>query len=315
MSVNNSAMASLQGAKILVTGAAGFIGSALSRRLCAHGVEVHGLYRRMPPAETAGAWQCDLNDLTTLRHIVSAVKPDLIIHLASHVAGARSLELVAPTLHSNLVGTVNLLTAATEAGCRRVIVTGSMEESRPDNDWPVPNSPYSAAKAAASAYARMFHRLYETPVVILRLFMVYGPGQQDLKKLIPYTALSLLQNRAPEISSGRRQVDWVYVDDVVESFIAAAGTDGIEGQTFDIGSGELATVRTVVERLVELINPGIAPCFGAVAERAFEREPVANVADTAARLGWRASTPLHQGLAQTAEWYRQNIARDLLAVV
>jgi len=311
----NSAQRSLHGAKVLVTGAAGFIGSALTHRLSAAGADVHGLYRRMSPAKTAGAWQCDLGDLAAVRQIVSAVRPDLIFHLASHVAGARGLDLVAPTLHSNLLGTVNLLTAATETGCRRVVLTGSMEEPPPQRDWPVPNSPYSAAKAAASAYGRMFHRLYQTPVVILRLFMVYGPGQQDLKKLIPYTALSLLQNRAPEISSGRRRVDWVYIDDVVDGFVAAAGVDGIEGQTLDIGSGELVPVRAVVEQLVELINPAIHPRFGALAERALECEPVADVGDARARLGWRAAMPLHQGLAQTVEWYRRKIARDLPAAV
>lgn len=307
--------ASLQGAKALVTGAAGFIGAALARRLGAHGVEVHGLYRRTPPAETAGAWQCDLADLSAVRQIVSTVNPDLVFHLAGHVAGARGLDLVAPTLYSNLVGTVNLLTAVTEARCRRVVLTGSMEEPPPDLHWPVPNSPYSAAKAAASAYGRMFQRLYGTPVVILRLFMVYGPAQQDLKKIIPYTILSLLQNRAPAVSNGLRGVDWVYVDDVVESYVAAATAEGIEGETLDVGSGELVTVRTVVERLVGLINPAIQPNFGAVAERALEREPTANVAEAAARLGWRASTPLNRGLAQTAEWYRQNVARDLVAAI
>ncbi len=88
---------------------------------------------------------------------------------------SRALDWVVPTVKNNLLSTVNLLAAAAETGCHRFVVAGSMEEPT-DPLAAIPNSPYAAAKSASTAYARMFHALYDLPVVVLRLFMVYGPG-------------------------------------------------------------------------------------------------------------------------------------------
>jgi nucleoside-diphosphate-sugar epimerase len=151
----------------------------------------------------------------------------------------------------------------------------------------------------------MFQALYQLPVITLRVFMVYGPGQQDLKKLVPYVVLSLLRGEAPKVSSGNRQVDWIYVSDVVEGFLAAGLTPEATG-TVDIGSGELVTIRQVVERLVNLVNPGIQPVFGALPERPMEQVRAAKTA-TSARIGWKQTTSLDQGLRQTVEWYAAQV--------
>lgn len=297
-----------RGARALVTGASGFIGAAVTRRLLQEGVEVHALYRRTPAENLHHAiWrQCDVEDGAAVRRIVGTVHPDFVFHLASHVSGSRELEIVGPTLRSNLLSTVNVLTAATETGCRRIVLTGSMEEPAPSAAWSVPSSPYAAAKSAASAYGRMFHMLYGAPVVMLRLFMVYGPGQTDIKKLVPYTIMSLLNGTAPQLSSGRRNVDWVYVDDVVESYMRAALRSGVEGKTIDIASGQPVTVRTLVERLVAMINADIAPQFGALVERAGEQEPVANLTAAETLLQWQAKTDLTEGLKRTVSWYQDH---------
>jgi nucleoside-diphosphate-sugar epimerase len=180
-----------------------------------------------------------------------------------------------------------------------------MEEPQPDGNWPVPCSPYAAAKFAASAYGRMFHSLYRTPVATLRLFMVYGPGQQDVKKLVPYVTLSLLEGRAPELSSGVRRVDWIYVDDVVDGYLAAALSPAVDGCTIDLGSGELVSVRSVVERLTTIVGtPGVVPVFGAVSDRPMEQERCAVLAEARAVLGWSPRTPLDDGLRRTVDWYR-----------
>jgi nucleoside-diphosphate-sugar epimerase len=76
----------------------------------------------------------------------------------------------------------------------------------------------------------MFHALYHTPVTILRLYMVYGPGQQDLRKLVPYVTLALLKGEMPRVSSGVREVDRIYVDDVAAGYLAAATATGVEGE-------------------------------------------------------------------------------------
>ena len=171
-------------------------------------------------------------------------------------------------------------------------------------EFPPPASPYAAAKQGASAYARMFHALYGTPVVTARVFMVYGPGQRDLAKLGPYVALSLQRGERPSLSSGERPVDWVYVDDVVEGLLALALTPGIEGRRLDLGSGELVTVRGVAERLAELAGEGAELGIGERPDRPMEPVRRADVETTRELTGWTPRVALDDGLARTGEHYR-----------
>jgi nucleoside-diphosphate-sugar epimerase len=151
----------------------------------------------------------------------------------------------------------------------------------------------------------MFHTLFELPVVVLRVFMVYGPGQQDTRKLVPYTILSALRGESPKLSSGVREVDWVYVDDVVDAYLAAASATEAEGSVADVGSGDLLSIRRIVEKIVELVDPSIVPGFGAVEDRPQEQTRRANVARSAELLGWSPGTPLEAGLRSTIAWYRE----------
>jgi nucleoside-diphosphate-sugar epimerase len=296
-----NAVGSLDGRRALVTGASGFIGSRLSQRLLEAGASVHAASR----SEQTGAdirWSTvDIADTDAARTLVADVKPDLIFHLASHVSGSRDLSAIVPTLRANFLSTVNLLLAAAELGCSRFLLAGSLEE--PDDEEPIPVSPYAAAKFAGGAYAKMFHRLHGVPVVLLRIFMVYGPGQKDETKLVPYVITSLLRGESPGLSNGTRPVDWVYVDDVVEALLAAAQTQSAVGETIDVGSGTLTPVREVVEQIVRLMRPSAGPRFGIVPERPNERIRVADSERTRAVLGWAPDTSLEDGLAATVDWY------------
>jgi nucleoside-diphosphate-sugar epimerase len=150
----------------------------------------------------------------------------------------------------------------------------------------------------------MFHSLYSLPVVVARLFMVYGPGQRDPKKLIPSVIGSLLRKEPPRVSSGERPVDWVYIDDVVSGILALGQAPGVEGKTVDIGTGVLTTVRGVVETLAELIPGAPAPEFGSVTTRRDEQVRAARVEQTRATMGWSAQVGLSDGLSRTIEWFR-----------
>jgi UDP-glucose 4-epimerase len=297
-------VARLDGRRALVTGGRGFIGGALCRRLEEAGAEVYTL-GRTPPREAPDrrALVGDLQIVDQAREVFRTVRPHVVFHLASQVVGARSLDVVLSTLHHNLTATVNLLTAAREADCDRVILAGSMEEPDPSGDWSVPSSPYAAAKLAASTYGRMFHALFDLPVVLLRLFMVYGPGQQDLSKLIPHVITSLHRGEEPTFTSGTRLVDWIYVDDVADAFVKAAQAQGIEGATLDIGSGELTPIREVVCKLFEFMGATHAPRFGQLEDRPMEQERRADVARPRQAMGWAPRTSLDEGLRHAVAWY------------
>ena len=296
------------GRRVLVTGATGFIGGALARRLRELGAEVHGASRReiheQPPCQHW--WRADLAEISETRRLLEAARPEIVFHLAGVASGRRELAGVLPMLRANLMAVVNLLVAATEQRLGRLVLAGSLEEPPLHDVATAPHSPYTAAKLSARAYARMCHALYGTPVVCPRLFMVYGPAQPDVGKLIPYVTLSLLRDEPPALSSGARPVDWIYIDDVVDALLAASVAEGVEGRTLDVGSGRLVSVREVVRHIERLVDAKVQARFGAVPERPMEHVRVADVAPTAAYLGWHPRTPLDEGLRRTVDWYRRH---------
>jgi nucleoside-diphosphate-sugar epimerase len=297
----------LSGRRVLVTGASGFIGSRLCSRLRELGAEVYGTSRTPATASDADVrWlAADVVDPVGVDRAFAAAEPEIVFHLASRVAGGRDVELVQPMLRENLLSAVNVLVAAQRRGRPRVVLAGSMEEPAAHSRHAVAASPYAIAKWAATGYARMFHALYGLPAVVLRIFMVYGPGQRDRAKLIPYVIESLLRGESPRLSSGTRAVDWIYVDDVVAAFAAAAQAENVDGHTFDVGSGATVTVRELVERLVEMMGSAVEPDFGGLPDRPLETSEVADVRRTEAVLGWEQATTLDQGLRLTVDWFAE----------
>jgi len=291
---------------VLVTGASGFIGTHLCRHLNQQGAEITGTYLNHKPEGEHAKWIClDLTNQEAVSHLIHTIQPTHIFHLASHVQGQREIDTVLPTFENNLISTINILTAAQQAGCcKRLVMTNSQEEPDQSNAIAIPSSPYAASKFAASAYARMFHALYSLPIVIARVFMVYGPEQKDHRKLVPYTILKALNGQTPELSSGQRNIDWVYVSDVVNGLSQLGCKTGLEGETIDLGSGQFHTVKEVVEKTLKQIDPTIKGNFGAVADRAMEQERLADAQKTNHKLNWRAQVTLEDGLTKTIEWYR-----------
>jgi UDP-glucose 4-epimerase len=294
----------LSGKNILVTGATGFLGSHLCRSLSGTACTVHAISRKpQTGSKMLRWWQGDLSDFATTQSLLSKIQPDVIFHLTSHGWGAPGLEHVRPTLYNDLIATINVLTVATDLKIDRLVLTGSLEEPQAGDPEIVPSTPYAAAKWACGAYARMFHQLYQTPAVIVRIFMTYGQGQAA-EKLLPYTILCLLKGEAPKVTNGERLIDWIYVDDVIEGLRTAAEASDVEGSTIEVGSGTLRSIREVVEQLVSLVRPGVHPLFGAVASRPIEPVRAANVIDTYKRIGWRPTTSWEKGLNLTVDWYR-----------
>jgi UDP-glucose 4-epimerase len=302
-------MTELNRRRVLITGATGFLGSRLCRELVDRENEVHALCRpgSGAPLESARPWECALDDHAKIKDLLLSIKPDFIFHLAGFTSASREVSAVLPAFHANLVATINLLTAFAEAGGERMVLAGSFEDPTGGDD--PPSSPYAASKWAGSGYARMFQRLYQTPVTLARIFMVYGPGQRDTTKLIPSSILSALGGVNPQIGSGTREVDWIYVDDVISGLIALGEAEGVEGQGVDIGTGVLTSVREVVEKISNRINPAVQPVMGAVRDRPDEQVRAAELERTQSLLGWKPKVDLEEGLRRTIDYYREHLER------
>jgi len=293
--------------KFLVTGASGFIGRAVCGRLLDKGAEVCGTSRRDVDLES-DRWTYASVDLTLaddVDELLASTKPDFVIHLASCVTGKREIDWVRETLAGNLVTAVNILVAAQNAGVEKTVLAGSLEEPGANDATPNAASPYAASKWCASAYARMMHQLYSTNSVVARIFMVYGPGQQDLMKLVPYVCLSAARGEAPELMSGGREVDWIYIDDVVDGLIRLAMTGPNDGSYVDIGSGDLITTGDVAEKICSLAGTGVTPVLGALPDRPMEQIRKANIETAAELLDWRPALNIETGLRQTYDWYKK----------
>jgi nucleoside-diphosphate-sugar epimerase len=294
----------LSGSRVLVTGASGMIGRAVLELLPAD-VETHAVSRQARAPGPEATWhRLDLGEPGAATRLMHRVVPDVVIHLAGEVRGERSIEAVRPTFTANLVASVEILEAATRLGCRRVVMSGSLLEEPIGSAQAVPPSPYGASRWAASAYARMFHALFETPVVILRPSFAYGPGQETTK-LVPHVITELLAGDSPALSDGERLIDFVFAPDVAGAYLAASVASGVEGSTIDIGAGRLTAVRDVVEIIVELVGPTSgAPAFGALPVRPLEQHVEVDPGVAGQALGWHADTSLEEGLRRTIKWYR-----------
>jgi len=281
--------------RYLVTGGRGFIGRHLLARLVAQGAEVHATTRSAtPPADPhVRWWRVDLADAVATEELVTRLRPDVVVHLAARADGTRRLDAVVPILTDTLLSTVSVLAAAARLPECKVVLAGSVEDG---GHQPDVHSPYAASKAAAATYATLFHGLWQLDVTVLRLAMVYGPDDPNAHRLIPSVVAAFADGRRPAVSSGTRRIDWVYVEDVVDAFLAAA--DGEPG-VFDIGSGTLVSIRATVRLVAAAMGTAIAPAFGVVGDRPLERELRADPEPARASLGWRPTVGLAEGVART----------------
>jgi nucleoside-diphosphate-sugar epimerase len=293
--------------RILVTGASGFIGYNLATRLYELGADVIGTSRtaRLNTDERISWLQCSFSDFDATTKILEEIKPQIIFHLSGEVTASGDSKHVLPTFHSLVTSTVNVLTAARNLNVERIVLTGSCTEP---NELETPSaSPYAAAKSATRTYGKMFWQCYQTPVVIVRPFVGYGPGQ-NAGKLIPHVISSFFKKEAPLLTSGKWLSDWIYIDDIIEGMIASSLAPNIEGATIDLGTGVLTSVKDVVLQIKEITGSQLMPTFGALPDRADEFSRLANVDETKSILNWSAKIPLRDGLFKTVSAYREGFA-------
>ncbi len=276
-------------------------------RLIDYGADVHATLRGDPARERMDVrWvPLDLSSFDAIYSSVGTLLPDVVIHLGGRVSAAVDPALVAPTFTTLLGSSVALLASAQAGHVGRLVLIGSADEPRPGE---LPTSPYGAAKAAMTAYASLYATAFDTPVVSVRPTETFGPGQGPTK-LLPYVASSALQGTVPQLSSGRRRGDWVYVDDVIDGILLAA-TEAPNGADLDLGTGVLRSNRQMVEGLLTALGTDVVPAWGALPDRPAESERAADVESTERVLGWRSRVSVEEGLRRTAAAVRAHPARD-----
>lgn len=300
--------------RVLVTGAAGFIGSHLVDRLVADGHEVVGVDNMSTGhnvPESAELRRLDVAD-PALVTLAEQVRPDVICHLAAQVSVRASVADPAHDARVNVLGTVNALEAARVARARKVVFTSSCAVYGLPDVLPVPvdaalrpRSPYAASKVTGETYAEMYKALHGVEYTTLTLANVYGPRQSPEGEagVISIFSDALLTGKPTQVyGDGKNTRDYVYVLDVVDAFAKACGDRG-NGRRFNVGTGVQTSDRD--------LHTLVAAAAGAQDEPVFAPPrlgdlPAMAVDPGPARdgLGWEPRTGLPEGLAATIAWAR-----------
>lgn len=301
----------LEGRRVLVTGATGFLGRHLIPAIVAAGGQPILMVRPGAPVPAKhDVVHADLEDGTALRRELQRSAPDVVFHLAAATDPSRRRDLSRRMLAANFLATVALAEAAADCGAHRFVFTGTCEEyghqTPPFSETlpPDPLSPYSASKAAATIWLRMMQQTHGLPAVILRPFLVYGPGQQP-PRLVPSACAAALEGRDFPMTSGRQRRELTYVADVVEGLIRAAVARDAVGEIINLGAGEEHTVLSIVETIYRLAGGRGSPRPGELEDRPNDMQRFCADTTRAKRvLDWTARTPLTQGLEATLDWIR-----------
>lgn len=308
--------------RILVTGAAGFIGSHQCRRLVADGIEVVGLddlsdgtlenLREVPEVRFA---EVDLRDESAVA--AAAQGCSSVIHLGAKRSVPRSMAQPGITTDVNVRGTLNVLLAARDAGA--VVVAASSSSVYGDQtEFPLretmrcaPRSPYAASKLAVEVYCGGMWASYRVPAMAMRYFNVYGPRQDPMSEyaaVVPRFTVACLKGDRPVIhGDGEQSRDFTYIDDVVEANLRAAkAPEAAYGLAFNIGGGGAPTS-------VNQLLASIAARVGVTPEPVFEPSRAGDVRTTEADItlartlfGYEPKVDIDEGLQRTVEWFTQH---------
>lgn len=307
----------LRNIPVFITGATGFIGSHLCRRLVSLGATVHilvrkpeRLFRIKDIQDSLQIWHGDLGNFNFVKKIISGIKPVKIYHLAAYVNPARSTNLLESVIEDNVKGTVNLLRALENIDFDCFVNTGTCEEYG-DNPAPFteeqrenPVSPYSASKVATTYFCQMLYKVQGLPIVTLRPFLTYGPYQES-GLLIPSLIKCCLEKRDFKMSKGEQTREFNYVDDIVEGFYKASITEKAIGEIINLGNGKEYRILELVEIIIGLMGNPICVEVGALPYRKGETTHFfCSNKKARSLLNWNPKTDLIDGLKKTIDWYK-----------
>ena len=319
--------------RVLVTGAAGFIGSHLVDRLLADGEEVlgvddlsSGILSNLADARNSrmGKFTFQRVDITStaMPELIKRYKPEVVLHLAAQVDVRKSVSDPIHDAMLNVIGTLNILHSAKQAGTSKVVFTssggciyGEPDESRlPVTENQIflpealPESPYGVSKKVVLDYLRYFKTVQDLDYTALALSNVYGPRQEPASEVglegqvVAIFCRKMLGGRPCTIyGDGTQTRDFVFVDDVVSAFMAAR--DRGSGELVNVGSGRELSVNELFKRLAELTATRFEPVYAAARPGELNRI-VIDPSKASEVLGWSPGTDLEDGLKQTVAWFR-----------
>lgn len=313
----------ISGKNVVVTGAAGFIGSHLVERLLALGANVTAFVRYNsrndtgflgPHAKSIKIVPGDIRDPEAVRSALEGAH--VVFHLAALTGIPYSYVHPVEVVEVNTNGTLNILVAARDAGLERVVITSTSEVYGSARYVPIdekhpkqPQSPYAASKIASDAVALSFHAAFQLPVTVVRPFNTYGPRQSD-RAIIPTIISQALTQ--PEITVGNTTPtrDFTYVTDTVEGFLQLAASDAAIGQEVNLGTGSEVLIGDLVERINAVIgrNLPVRKKDERVRPESSEVNRLLSNNSKARELtGWRPGVTLDAGIQLTAKWVEQRL--------
>lgn len=315
------------GKKVLVTGAGGFIGSNLVQALARKGANVTamvhynsrndpGLLKYADPAlmKNVELYYGELRDPMAVQQAMRDTS--VVFHLAALIGIPYSYVHPHDVVQTNVVGTLNVLTAARHVGVERVVHTSTSEVYGTARYVPIDEShplqgqsPYSASKIGADKIAESFHLSFELPVTTVRPFNTYGPGQ-SARAVIPTVIMQMLTQDVVKLGSLTPTRDFNYVGDTAAGFIAAAESERAIGEVVNVGSGKEISIENLVKLIHELVGRNVVLERDETRIRPKGSEVERLLADNSkARelMGWEPQVPLRQGLLNTIDWISEHI--------
>ncbi len=303
--------------RVLIAGGTGFIGKHLASKCLESTPYVTCLGVRpgisgIGPEQDVEILCADLCDREALTKVISGRSFDYVLSLGGYIDHSPYFQGGRKVIETHFQGLLNLIDCLDMKSLKGFVQTGSSDEygSAPapqrESMRESPFSPYSLAKAAASQFIQTISRTEGFPGVVLRLFLVYGPGQ-DEKRFLPQIIRACLRDQEFRTSAGEQLRDFCHVDDIVKGMIGAAVSPAAHGHIINLASGIPVTIRSVVEEVVRLTGKG-TPLWGAYPYRKGENMALyANIDLAGELIGWEPGVSLAEGLIQTIDSYRNNI--------
>ena len=298
---------------MLLTGAAGFVGSSLARLLVERGYDVHAVVRDRPGPGLLGVdglclERCDLADTQSLGQLVARIVPELCFHAAWIATPGAYLTSPENAVHEDVAE--QLGRALVDVGCRRLVALGTCFEYAPSETHlsessPLdPTTPYARAKHAAHERLAQVCDGTAMSLAWARLFYLYGP-YEDPRRLVPAVTLALLEGRSVPTTAGEQLRDFLHVDDVARALVAVAESDLVGA--VNIASGSPVTVREIVERLGHLVGRPELVELGALPYAPGDPMVVAGDVAKLAGTGFMPHWTLEEGLSDAVSWWKAEL--------